>query len=233
MAEPLVVSQYLLKSRLVSSEPLRPDRVNFYETKEDSGRATTREKQERRRRVVKLDPTKAKAQRRMWGGRALLLTPEIAAQFTEAQRAVLSVIASIRDRTGMCKWPVCKIAAKAGTSRRVVQYTLAKARDLGLLYIRYRRNRANPKYSFPSVITVSCKEWAKHLFRFYVRGVSAIDFRFSVRTKSRRSYEVDHKQDMLKGKKAASSVGTAQSGSRGKPTWRQRYELSRRRGEDG
>jgi hypothetical protein len=81
----------------------------------------------------------------------------IAAAFTTAELAVLSVIAAEVRRAGSCSWPVDRIAALAGVCRRTAQYALRRAAALGLVQIE-ERPRPGQKH-LPSLITVVSPEW--------------------------------------------------------------------------
>jgi hypothetical protein len=85
----------------------------------------------------------------------------IAAAFTLAELAVLSVIARQCQRGGTCALPIDAIAALAGVSRTSVQNSLRQARCLGLLEVKERRRRGLP--SLTNVIKVISKEWSAWL----------------------------------------------------------------------
>jgi hypothetical protein len=86
---------------------------------------------------------------------------KIAAAFTLAELAVLSVIARQCQRGGTCSVPIDAIAALAGVSRTTVQNSLRQARYLGLLEVKERRRRGLP--SLTNVIKVISKEWSAWL----------------------------------------------------------------------
>jgi hypothetical protein len=86
---------------------------------------------------------------------------KIAAAFTLAELAVLSVIARQCQRGGTCSLPIDAIAALAGVSRTTVQNSLRQARCLGLLEVKERRRRGLP--SLTNVIKVISKEWSAWL----------------------------------------------------------------------
>jgi hypothetical protein len=64
---------------------------------------------------------------------------KIAASFTMAELAVLTVIARQCQRTGVCTLHIDAIAALAGVSRTTVQNALRQARLLGLILVKERR----------------------------------------------------------------------------------------------
>ena len=61
------------------------------------------------------------------------LRPKIAASFTMAELAVLTVVARQCQRTGVCTLHIDAIAGLAGCCRTVVKNALRQARLLGLL----------------------------------------------------------------------------------------------------
>lgn len=81
----------------------------------------------------------------------------IAADFTTAEIAVLSIIAAEVRRAGSCSWPLDRIAALAGVCRRSAQYALRRAAALGLIQID-ERPRPGAKH-LPHIVTVISHEW--------------------------------------------------------------------------
>lgn len=81
----------------------------------------------------------------------------IAADFTTAEVAVLSIIAAEVRRSGSCSWPIDRIAALSGVCRRTAQYALRRAAALGLIQID-ERPRPGAKH-LPHVVTVINREW--------------------------------------------------------------------------
>jgi len=67
------------------------------------------------------------------------LPPTIAARFTQAEAAVLAVVAVEVTRRGDCRLPIGAIAALAGVCPRSVRNALRAAEALGLLTIEERR----------------------------------------------------------------------------------------------
>ena len=86
------------------------------------------------------------------------LPPGIACQFTPAETAALSIIAAEIKRSGKCELHVDAIAGRAGTCRRVVQYAVAHAVDLGFLHRQERRRSYSS--SDTNVLTIKCDDWA-------------------------------------------------------------------------
>lgn len=81
----------------------------------------------------------------------------IAADYTPAELAVLSIVAAEVRRAGCCTWPLDRIAALAGVCRRTVQYALRRAAALGLVHVE-ERPRPGAKH-LPHVVTVVSPEW--------------------------------------------------------------------------
>ena len=90
--------------------------------------------------------------------------PELAAQFTQGEVAVLSVVGreAARGRP-VCDWPMDRIAALAGVSRTVARGALRLAERLGLLRVQERRRRA--ARSETNVVTITAKGWWRWLKR--------------------------------------------------------------------
>lgn len=86
---------------------------------------------------------------------------KIAAAFTLAELAVLSVIARQCQQGRTCSLPIDALAALAGVSRTTVQNAQRQARRLGLLELKERRRRGLP--SLTNVIKVISKEWSAWL----------------------------------------------------------------------
>ena len=62
-----------------------------------------------------------------------IVPAKIAAAFTPGELAVLSIIGREVQRRGTCTLPVDQIAAQAGVCRRIVQYAMGAAREIGLI----------------------------------------------------------------------------------------------------
>jgi len=76
--------------------------------------------------------------RRRWAASGRL-PPAIAARFTLAEQAVLSLVAAEIARRGDCRLAVEHMAALTGVSRSSVKNALREARRLGLMTIEERR----------------------------------------------------------------------------------------------
>jgi hypothetical protein len=81
----------------------------------------------------------------------------LAAGFTDAERAVLTVIATEIKRRGQCDLYVDQIAAFAGVSRSTVKNTTRRAR--GLQLIELEEWRQAPDWNGPNRIRIVSREW--------------------------------------------------------------------------
>lgn len=86
------------------------------------------------------------------------LPPELAASFTISHLAALRIVADEVARTGTCRLHVEAIAARAGISRRSVQYALRAAEAEGLLIAKERPRKGEPHMT--NLIHVTNPEWA-------------------------------------------------------------------------
>jgi hypothetical protein len=82
---------------------------------------------------------------------------KIAASFTMAELAVLTVIGRQCQRAGACVLPVDAIAALAGCSRTTVKNAMRQAKLLGLILVKERRIPGRP--SLTNIVSIVSKEW--------------------------------------------------------------------------
>ena len=94
--------------------------------------------------------------RRRWTGSGWL-PPQIAARFTMAETAVLSVIASEIARRGLCRLTIGHIAVLAGVSRSTVKTAVRQAASLGILTSEEWRLTA--WRSAPNTVRIVSPEW--------------------------------------------------------------------------
>lgn len=94
--------------------------------------------------------------RRRWAASGRL-PPQVAAYFTLAQQAVLSLVAAEAVRRGDCRLCHAHLAAVAGVAPSTVRATLRLARDLGLVSIEVRRITGWRNES--SVTRIICPAW--------------------------------------------------------------------------
>ncbi len=111
----------------------------------------------RRRPTPRSPDRQASLERRRRQSMSGAVPAPIAARFTLAELAVLSVIARQCQRAGVCSLPIDAIAALAGVSRTSVQNAQRQARRLGLIEVRERRRRGLP--SLPNIVKVISREW--------------------------------------------------------------------------
>ncbi|HMD61276.1 MAG TPA: hypothetical protein VKG78_07575 [Opitutaceae bacterium] len=114
---------------------------------------------------------------------------KIAASFTLAEAAVLTVVARQCQRTGVCTLHIDVIAALAGCCRTVVKNALRQARLLGLILVKERRIPG--RKSMTNVVTIISKEWLGWL-RIGPKGIggkrlTATDNHFSSKGKTQAS----------------------------------------------
>ena len=100
---------------------------------------------------------RASLERRRRQAMSGIVPGKIAASFTMAELAVLTVIARQCQRTGVCVLPVDAIAALAGCSRTTVKNALRQARLLGLILVKERRIPG--RKSLTNIVSIVSKEW--------------------------------------------------------------------------
>jgi hypothetical protein len=86
-----------------------------------------------------------------------IVPAKIAASFTTAELAVLTVIGWHCRRSGACALPIDAIAALAGCSRSSVKNALRQAKILGLVHVRERRIPG--RKSLTNIIRVISRDW--------------------------------------------------------------------------
>lgn len=86
---------------------------------------------------------------------------KLAASFTLAENAVLSVVAAEVRRSGTCSLPIDALAALAGTSRSVVKRTVRLAAALGLVAVEYRPQPG--RKHLPNVVRIVSRDWRSWL----------------------------------------------------------------------
>ncbi len=124
--------------------------------------ATVRPPPRPRRRPVSPD-RRASLERRRRVAASGALPALLAAQFTQGEVAVLSVVAQQVRRHGECRLPLDAVAAMAGVGRTTAQEALRQARRLGLVSVRERRRQGQP--SLTNVVTIVCRQWSAWLKR--------------------------------------------------------------------
>jgi len=113
------------------------------------------------RRPARRDPRspdrQASIERRRRQAMSGIVPAKIAASFTMAELAVLTVIGRQCQRAGVCVLPIDMIGALAGVERTTVQNALRQGRLLGLILVKERRIPGRP--SLTNVVTVISREW--------------------------------------------------------------------------
>ncbi|WP_412759948.1 helix-turn-helix domain-containing protein [Methylobacterium litchii] len=108
--------------------------------------------------------------RRRWAASGRL-PPALAARFTVAEQAVLSLVAAETAREGDCRLSVPHLAAVTGVAERTVQNTIREARKLGLLTVEERR--VTGYRNDTNVLRIVSPEWTAWL-RLARKGVPKI-----------------------------------------------------------
>jgi hypothetical protein len=85
------------------------------------------------------------------------LPPQLAARFTEGQRAVLRIIRDEVAAKGVCGLCIDQIAARAGVCRRLAQGAIRLAEGDGLLTIEERRHQG--RKNLPNLVRIISREW--------------------------------------------------------------------------
>ncbi len=116
-------------------------------------------------RAARRDPRspdrQASLERRRRQAMSGVVPAKIAASFTLAEVAVLTVIARQCQRAGVCVLPVDAIAALAGCSRTTVKRALRQARLLGLILVKERRIPG--RKSMTNIVRIVSPEWLNWL----------------------------------------------------------------------
>ena len=131
----------------------------------------------RRRPTPRSPDRQASIERRRRQALSGVVPAKIAALFTMAELAVLTVVARQCQRTGVCTLHIDAIAALAGCSRTSVQNALRQARLVGLILVKERRRPGQP--SLTNVITVISREWIAWLKLGGFKRLSTPDSHFS------------------------------------------------------
>lgn len=153
-ANPELVQGYL-DGTIPTKGPSRSRSCGFEQVRSVFGTAATA-----KRHLSENQRAAAFARRRKRGGDGRL-PHDIRCDYSEGQRAALSVIGEQVAKRGRCEWKIEKIATVAGVSIRTVQYAIRRAERLGHLFIRERR--MNPFRNLTNVITVALSSWLNWL----------------------------------------------------------------------
>ena len=137
--------------------------------------------------------------RRRWAASGRM-PPAIAAHFTLAESAVLSVVAAEVAERGDCRMSIGHIAALAGVCATTVRNALREAAALGLLTIQERRLSA--WRNAPNVVRIFSAEWSAWLRLRSRQGVDA-----KRRTPRIQIDKIHSDRSGFRSKKGASEVG--------------------------
>ena len=112
----------------------------------------------RRRPATPRSPDRqASLERRRRQAASGAMPPALASRFTQAELAVLAVIARQCQRGGACSLPLDAVAALAGVCRTSVKNAVREARLLGLILVRERRIPG--RRSLTNIVTVISRDW--------------------------------------------------------------------------
>jgi hypothetical protein len=103
----------------------------------------------------------ASRQRRRRVASSGAMPPAIAANFTEAERAALAIVAGEIRSLGRCELCIDAIAARAGVSRTTVQNALRVAGSLSLINVVERRRPG--RKNLTNIISIISTEWRSWL----------------------------------------------------------------------
>jgi hypothetical protein len=134
-----------------------------------------------RRRPPRSPDRRASIERRRRTAASGAMPPQIAANFTTGEAAVLTVIAREVQRSGRCEFYLDKIAALAGVCRSTAQNALHEARRLGLVRVTERRRRGAK--SLTNVVEVVSAEWRAWL-KIGSKNFDTTDIDFKTRGES-------------------------------------------------
>ncbi|MCJ2035619.1 hypothetical protein [Methylobacterium sp. J-068] len=109
------------------------------------------------RRSVRSPDKSASRERRRLLACSGPMPPQIAARFTEGQRAVLRIIGDEVAAKGVCGLCIDAIAARAGVCRRLAQTAIRLAEGDGLVTIQERRHEG--RKNSPNLVRIISREW--------------------------------------------------------------------------
>ncbi|MFK0163920.1 hypothetical protein [Rhizobium sp. NPDC090279] len=121
------------------------------------------------KRVRRAKPTdeqrnKEIARRRTWAGGGNM-PANIRALYSEAERAVLAVIAERCKLKGFCDLCIDEIAKIAGVGRTSVQNAIRKARSKQLAHISVRERPQQGRKSLTNIIKIVCASWLRWIMK--------------------------------------------------------------------
>lgn len=116
-----------------------------------------------RRKPQRSPDRKASRERQRTLGGAGHLPPQVRQHYTQGERAVLYVISTEVKRTGVCDWPIAKIAAMAGVCRTTAQNAMREAQRLAHIIVEVRT--VPGRKNLTNVVKVISREWCAWLKR--------------------------------------------------------------------
>ncbi len=156
-----------------------------------------------RRKPQRSPDRKASRERQRMLGGAGHLPPQVRQHYTQGERAVLYVISTEVKRTGVCDWPIAKIAAMAGVCRTTAQNAMREAQRLAHIIVEERP--VPGRKNLTNVIKVISREWCAWLKRGPI-GFKTLDPTKIIYTKEDRAERVEAPQ------RGYPKVGSARAG---------------------
>ncbi|MBB4123297.1 hypothetical protein [Martelella radicis] len=134
----------------------------FHGPRNVGGRRPGRFIEKDRLRVASPDRDASRRRKRSWAGSSRL-PKEMREEFTEGERAALSIVAEQVKRNGLCDLPIDKIAALAGVSRTTCQNAFRKARSGASPYIAIQERPRPGRKNLTNIIRIVSQEWKRWL----------------------------------------------------------------------
>lgn len=155
-----------------------------------------------RRKPQRSPDRKASRERQRMLGGAGHLPPQVRQHYTQGERAVLYVISTEVKRTGVCDWPIAKIAAMAGVCRTTAQNAMREAQRLAHIIVEVR---AVPgRKNLTNVIKVISREWCAWLKRGPI-GFKTLDPTKNIYSKKEGTEQAERPQGAIRGEYGARS----------------------------
>ncbi len=166
-----------------------------------------------RRKPQRSPDRKASRERQRTLGGAGHLPPQVRQHYTQGERAVLYVISTEVKRTGVCDWPIAKIAAMAGVCRTTAQNAMREAQRLAHIIVEVRT--VPGRKNLTNVVKVISREWCAWLKRGPI-GFKMLDPTKNIYSKKEGTEQAERPQGAIRG------VYEARSGPPRRSEWRQR-----------
>lgn len=166
-----------------------------------------------RRKPQRSPDRKASRERQRMLGGAGHLPPQVRQHYTQGERAVLYVISTEVKRTGVCDWPIAKIAAMAGVCRTTAQNAMREAQRLAHIIVEARP--VPGKKNLTNVVKIISREWCAWLKRGPI-GFKTLDPTKNIDIQKEGSARAERPQGAIRG------VYEARSGPPRPWEWRRR-----------